>query len=114
MLMVPFGIAKHLLGRSEETEAHIQEALRLSPRDAVAFTGGRTTLALLNYYSAPRPKLSCGCADVSWLIGNHPIAHFHLAAQEHVSARWVRPVLRSKRDWRLIQLSLSNACAALH
>jgi TolB-like protein/Flp pilus assembly protein TadD len=28
------GLAKYRLGRSEETEAHIQEALRLSPRDS--------------------------------------------------------------------------------
>jgi TolB-like protein/class 3 adenylate cyclase/tetratricopeptide (TPR) repeat protein len=28
------GLAKHLLGRSAETEAHVNEALRLSPRDA--------------------------------------------------------------------------------
>src|SRR6516164_10749667 len=27
------GLAKFFLGRSEETEAHIREALRLSPRD---------------------------------------------------------------------------------
>ncbi len=29
------GVAKYLIGRGEETEAHIQEALRLSPRDNV-------------------------------------------------------------------------------
>ncbi len=31
------GLAKMFLGRSEETEAHIQEALRLSPRDPMAY-----------------------------------------------------------------------------
>jgi TolB-like protein/class 3 adenylate cyclase len=31
------GYAKIVLGRSEETEAHIQEALRLSPRDPLAY-----------------------------------------------------------------------------
>src|SRR5262249_47225620 len=30
------GLAKWLIGRAEETEAHIQEALRLSPRDIFA------------------------------------------------------------------------------
>jgi tetratricopeptide (TPR) repeat protein len=30
------GFAKSFMGRGEETEAHIQEALRLSPRDAYA------------------------------------------------------------------------------
>jgi TolB-like protein/Flp pilus assembly protein TadD len=31
------GLAKYFLGRSEETEAHVQEALRLSPRDTHAY-----------------------------------------------------------------------------
>ena len=31
------GALKVFLGRAEETEAHVQEALRLSPRDAFAF-----------------------------------------------------------------------------
>ena len=33
------GIAKTLMGRAEETEAHINEAFRLSPRHLVAPTG---------------------------------------------------------------------------
>ena len=31
------GIAKHFIGRSEETEAHVHEAIRLSPRDTLAY-----------------------------------------------------------------------------
>jgi tetratricopeptide (TPR) repeat protein len=31
------GLAKYLLGRAAETEAHIHEALRLSPHDINAF-----------------------------------------------------------------------------
>jgi tetratricopeptide (TPR) repeat protein len=31
------GVAKTLLGRADETEAHILEALRLSPRDNLAY-----------------------------------------------------------------------------
>src|SRR5262249_29319601 len=31
------GLAKFLIGRAEETEAHVQEALRLSPRDTFAY-----------------------------------------------------------------------------
>jgi tetratricopeptide (TPR) repeat protein len=31
------GLAKHYLGRSVETETHVNEALRLSPRDIYAF-----------------------------------------------------------------------------
>ena len=32
------GLAKHFDGRDEETEAHILEALRISPRDRLAGT----------------------------------------------------------------------------
>jgi TolB-like protein len=31
------GVAKYFIGRGEETEAHVQEALRLSPRDTFAY-----------------------------------------------------------------------------
>jgi hypothetical protein len=31
------GLAKYFTGRNEETEAHILEALRISPRDTYAF-----------------------------------------------------------------------------
>jgi tetratricopeptide (TPR) repeat protein len=31
------GFAKHFIGRAEETEAHVAEALRLSPRDTMAY-----------------------------------------------------------------------------
>ncbi len=36
MLTLYIGRAKYLLGRGEETEAHVNEALRLSPRDTLA------------------------------------------------------------------------------
>ena len=38
-LMQCIGLAKFLIGRGEETEAHVQEALRLSPRDTFAYLG---------------------------------------------------------------------------
>ena len=31
------GLAKYLLGQSEETESHVEEALRLSPLDTFAY-----------------------------------------------------------------------------
>jgi hypothetical protein len=31
------GFGKHFIGRAEETEAHVAEALRLSPRDSMAY-----------------------------------------------------------------------------
>ena len=60
------GLAKMLLGRGEETEAHIQEALRLSPRDTLTFRWlpfgavaklqlGADTEAVACYVAASRP-----------------------------------------------------------
>ena len=34
------GLAKYYVGHGEETEAHIEDALRLSPRDTSSISGG--------------------------------------------------------------------------
>jgi TolB-like protein/class 3 adenylate cyclase len=73
------GLAKFFLGRSEETEAHIREALRLSPRDTNAYRW---------FMFVGLAKLFLG-ADVeaaAWLRRsieanrNHPVPHCYLAA----------------------------------
>ncbi|OMI09283.1 adenylate/guanylate cyclase domain-containing protein [Bradyrhizobium brasilense] len=73
------GLAKFLIGRSDETESHILEALRLSPRDTFAYWW----MHLLG-----RAKMQHG-ADaeaVDWLRRsieanrNFPLTHIHLAA----------------------------------
>lgn len=73
------GLGKFLLGRGEEVEPHVQEALRLSPRDTRAF---------LWYMFVGLGKLSI-CADheaVDWFRRsiefnrNHALSHFHFAA----------------------------------
>jgi tetratricopeptide (TPR) repeat protein len=50
------GLAKVFIGRAEETEAHIAEALRLSPRDTMAYiwmtTAGSAKLHLGSYEQA--------------------------------------------------------------
>jgi TolB-like protein/class 3 adenylate cyclase/Tfp pilus assembly protein PilF len=73
------GIAKLFVGRGEETESHIHEALRLSPRDTDAFSW----FAFVGF-----AKLYLGTdeAAVAWLRRsidanrNYPVAHFALAA----------------------------------
>ncbi len=73
------GAGKLYLGRAEETEAHILEALRLSPRDTTTFVW----LAV-----AGNAKLHLGRDEeaVAWLRRsidanrNYPLAHFRLAA----------------------------------
>ena len=73
------GFGKHLMGRDEETEAHVAEALRLSPRDTMAY--------LWMFYAG----IACSNLDrweqaVLWFRRaieanrNIPHAHFGLAA----------------------------------
>lgn len=73
------GMAKNMLGRSDETRAHIQAALRLSPRDVFAHRW---------LMFAGVAEFCCGedTEAVAWLRRsiehnrNFPLAHFHLAA----------------------------------
>jgi tetratricopeptide (TPR) repeat protein len=73
------GLGKNAVGRAEESETHVQEALRLSPRDTLAY---RWMLI------AGSAKLALGADEeaISWLrrsIENNrtnAVAHFSLAA----------------------------------
>ena len=73
------GMAKNMLGRSDETEAHIREALRLSPRDILAHRW-------LMFAGAAKFWNGDDVEAVAWLRRsiehnrNFPLAHFHLAA----------------------------------
>jgi len=73
------GLAKFALGRAEETEAHILEALRISPRDIAAYqwmsTAGNAKLALNSCTDAAAWFRRCLEAN-----RNLPLAHFLLAA----------------------------------
>jgi TolB-like protein/class 3 adenylate cyclase/Flp pilus assembly protein TadD len=73
------GVAKHRIGRSEETEAHIQEALRLSPRDTFGAAwmsiAGDAKLFLGNDEEAVT-RLSRAIE----MNRNNPYTHFLLAA----------------------------------
>jgi TolB-like protein len=73
------GLGKLLLGHGAETEAHILEALRLSPRDTGAFRW-------MHYAGFAKLVLGADTEAVTWLRRcleanrNYPIVHFHLAA----------------------------------
>jgi len=73
------GLAKHHLGRGEETEAHVHEALRLSPRDNNAYRW-------LMYVGFAKLYLGADVEAVAWLRRsieanrNHPVPHCFLAA----------------------------------
>ena len=73
------GLGKILIGRAEETEAHIGEALRLSPRDTMAYTwmthAGVAELRLGRYEEAVAWFGRALEANRNW-----PTAYFQLAA----------------------------------
>jgi TolB-like protein/class 3 adenylate cyclase len=72
------GMAKVMLGRGEETEAHIQEALRLSPRDIFAHRW-------MMFAGAAKLGRGDDAEAVAWLRRsieanrNFPLAHFLLS-----------------------------------
>jgi tetratricopeptide (TPR) repeat protein len=73
------GLAKFFVGRAAETETHVREALRLSPRDPNVYRW----LHLVGF-----AKLMIGedAEALAWLRRsletnrNNPLAHFHLGA----------------------------------
>ena len=73
------GFLKVLVGRAEETEAHVQEALRLSPRDTYAFEW-------LKFVGIAKCMLGRYDEGVVWLRRsietnrNNPTSHLFLAA----------------------------------
>ena len=73
------GEARFLLGQAKDTESHVQEALRLSPRDPFVFLW-RCTVGSAKYWLGEEEEA------VAWLRrsieanGNYPSSHFILAA----------------------------------
>ena len=73
------GIAKNFMGRGAETEAHVREAFRLSPRDTSAFWW-------MLYVGLAKSQLGAYAEAIVWFRQsieanpNSPIVHFYLAA----------------------------------
>ena len=73
------GLGKIFIGRAGETEAHIGEALRLSPRDTMAHTW-------MTYVGVAKNQLGSWEQAVAWsrraieANRNYPVAFFQLAA----------------------------------
>jgi tetratricopeptide (TPR) repeat protein len=74
-----FGFAKYCMGRAAETEGHIREALRLSPRDVFHHRW-------LHVVGQAKLQIGADAEAVGWLQRsieanrNYPLAHFALAA----------------------------------
>ena len=78
------GLGKIFIGHAEETDAHIAEALRLSPRDTLAYT---------------------------WMT-NAGAAKLHLGSWEQ-AAGWFRRSIEANRNWPLSHFVLAAAAAQL-
>jgi tetratricopeptide (TPR) repeat protein len=72
-------VAKLLIGRAAETETHVREALRLSPRDSRVYRW-------LHIVGIAKLMIGADAEAVAWLRRsletnrNNPFAHFHLGA----------------------------------
>jgi tetratricopeptide (TPR) repeat protein len=73
------GLAKHLMGRAIETEAHVNEAFRLSPRDVFSHRW-------FMFVGIAKLALNQNAQALSWFNRsveanrNYPTTHFMLAA----------------------------------
>jgi tetratricopeptide (TPR) repeat protein len=73
------GIGKLFLGCAEETEAHVAEALRLSPRDTLAYTW-MTNAGIAKLHLGRYDQAVAWCRRAIEANRNNPEAYFHLAA----------------------------------
>ena len=81
LAMAHYGVAlaKYCLGRPEETEAHIREALRLSPHDTFAF-GWLATVGFANFNLGKDEEATVWLRRSIETNRNYSISHFFLAA----------------------------------
>lgn len=73
------GLAKYFLGRGAETVAHMNEAIRLSPRDNFAYSWLMVTGFAKLQLNADREALDWFLRSIE-ANRNYPLAHFGLAA----------------------------------
>ncbi|MBR0939167.1 adenylate/guanylate cyclase domain-containing protein [Bradyrhizobium jicamae] len=73
------GFAKHYLGRGRETEDHIEQALRLSPRDTVVYVWS-AFVGLAKFWQGADAEALVWLRRSLEANRNYPLAHFYLAA----------------------------------
>jgi tetratricopeptide (TPR) repeat protein len=72
------GFGKILVGRAEETEAHIAEALRFSPRDTIAYVW-MTFAGMAKNHLGGYEQAVAWCRRAIEANRNYPSPHFQLA-----------------------------------
>ena len=73
------GFGKIFIGRAEETEAHVAEALRLSPRDTMAYIWMTIAGVAKNHLGSHEQAVAWFRRAIE-ANRNYPLAHFILAA----------------------------------
>jgi TolB-like protein/class 3 adenylate cyclase len=73
------GLGKSLIGRAEENEAHVSEALRLSPRDTLAYIW-MTNAGLAKNFLGLWDQAVAWCRRAIEVNRNFPLSFFQLAA----------------------------------
>jgi tetratricopeptide (TPR) repeat protein len=98
------GLAKVFIGRSEETEGHVREALRISPRDTLAFNW-LATAGLAKLYLGNDEEATAWFRRATEIDQSLPNAHFYLAAASPISVGPLRrrlPLLLALQSIRVI------------
>jgi TolB-like protein len=104
------GLGKIFIGRAEETEGHIGEALRLSPRDTTAYAWMSAAGAAKRHLGLWEEAIACFRRSIE-SNRNFPLAHFELATALAQLGRQDEPVPRSRQVWRSTRPSPSPAPA---
>ena len=73
------GLAKVFIGRAEEAEGHVREALRISPRDTLAFNW-LATAGFAKLYLGNDEEAAAWFRRATEIDQSLPNAHFYLAA----------------------------------
>ncbi len=98
------GFAKAVLGRAEETEGHVMEAMRLSPRDSGAYVWC-DFLAVAKIMLGQEAEALDWCRRAVDTNRGYPMAHFHYSAalalcgRKEDASREVREGLRLTPDF---------------
>jgi tetratricopeptide (TPR) repeat protein len=72
------GVAKYVMGRFEETETHVQEAMRLSPRDTFLYSWLIAAGIAKLYLGSDDEAVMCFRRSIE-TNRNHPAARYYLA-----------------------------------
>ena len=106
------GIGKLFMGRAEETEAHILEALRLSPRDPVAYVWMANAGTAMNQLGSWKEAVAWSRRAIE-ANPNFPHPHFVMGAALAHLGRLDEAIPRSRPASRSTPPSRSHALAPI-